>query len=77
MTLRRDLSFAVLVLALSVISAFVCTLVFLVMQQLSLPRTDLAYGEPLSISDPFVVMIGGSAASVAGLVIFPVALFCL
>ena len=76
---RRDLGFVVLVLALSVMSAFACAVSFVVMQQLSLPRTDLAYGQPLSktFSDPFVVMIGGTAASVAALVIWPVALVCL
>jgi len=76
---RRGPRFFVLVLLLSVLSAYLCAAAFLVTLQLSLPRTDLAYGQPLSraFSDPFVPAVAAPVATVAGLIAFPVALVCL
>jgi hypothetical protein len=73
------IAFPMLVLSLSILSACVCAVVFVALEQLSLPRTDLAYGRPLGtvLSDPFVVIIAGAGASMVGLVLFPIALFCL
>ena len=79
MTRHSRLGFPALVLVLSVLSAYFCAAVFVAALQLSLPRTDSAYGQPLSatFADPFVLTVAGMWASLAGLVAFPIALFCL
>src|SRR5262249_38697132 len=79
MTHQTRAGFAVLVLALSVLSAYICAGAFVATQHLTLPRTDLAYGQSLgaTVSDPFVLTIASTVATVAGLVAFPIALFCL
>ncbi len=66
------------VLLLSLLSAYLCAAAFIISLQLSLPRTDLAYGQSLrqAFSDPFVVSLATTGATVAGLVAFPIALFC-
>jgi hypothetical protein len=76
---RNRILFPMLVLTLSVLSAYVCGATYIVALQLSLSPTDLAYGQTLSatFSDPFVLWIGAEVATVVGLVAFPIALFCL
>src|SRR5215472_8233415 len=74
---RSHPSLPVLVFVLSALSAYLCAAVFIVVNQLSLPTTDLAYGQPLikTFTDPFVVLVAGTGASVAALLIFPVAAY--
>src|SRR5262245_19613418 len=76
---RNRLGLSALVLALSVLSAYLCAAALVFAEQLSLTPSDLAYGQPISaaFTDPFVVMTAGTVASIVGLAIFPVALFCL
>jgi hypothetical protein len=74
---RRDLRWSVRVLLATLLSAYLCAAVFIISLQLSLPRTDLAYGQSLSqtLSDPFVLVVGTTGAAVAGLLAFQ--LLCL
>src|ERR1700730_7973542 len=76
---QRGARFVMLVLLLSVLSAYLCAAAFIISQQLSLPRTDLAYGQSLSktFSDPFVLAVAATGATLDGLITFLVALFCL
>jgi len=55
----RGLRYSVRVLLLSFLSAYLCAAVFVISLQLSLPRTDLAYGQSLTqtFSDPFVLTV--------------------
>jgi hypothetical protein len=66
-------------LLVSVVGAFVTALAFIVVIQLSLPPTDLAYGHSIFsiISDPFVLVIAGSVAFASGLAASPLLYFCL
>lgn len=73
------LSFLFTVLVVSVVSAYLCAVVYIITLQLSLPRTDRAYGQSLFLTffDPFVLIVANTGALVGGLLVFPVALFCL
>ncbi len=71
-TLRR-------VLRLSLLSSYLCAVAYIAVLYYSLPPTNLAYGEglPLFLLDPFVLTAAIPVATVAGLVMAPVALVCL
>src|SRR5712692_9680366 len=59
-------------------AAFICAFVFIILFELSLPPSDAAYGKGLSIFlDPFVLFGSITYATVAALIAFPIALFCL
>lgn len=79
MTRQSRLGFIGLVLALSVLSAYVCIVAFVATQQLTLPRTDPAYSQSLGtmLSHPYFLTVAGTVAAAVGLVAFPIALFCL
>jgi hypothetical protein len=76
---RNHLTFPALVLTLTMLSAYLCAVALVAAQHLSLPRTDMAHGQSLgaTFSDPFVLTIAGTGATIAGLIAFPIALFCL
>src|SRR5258708_23100736 len=66
------------ILTICFAAAFGCAFVFAAMLQFSLPPTDAAYGKGSGIfSDPFV--LGGLIiwASIAALISFPIAWYCL
>ena len=59
-------------------AAFGCAFVFVAMLELSLPPTDAAYGKGLAIFvDPFVICGMIFYATIAALIAFPIARFCL
>jgi len=76
---RWGTGFVARVFGTSVFTAYLCAAIFVALQQLSLPPTDLAHGQGLgaAFSDPFVLLVAGAAASIAGLAIFPLAVVCL
>src|SRR5437773_901302 len=72
--LRRPL----LILFICFAASFGCAFVFVAMLQFSLPPTDAAYGKGSGIfSDPFV--LGGLIiwATIAAVIAFPIAWYCL
>jgi hypothetical protein len=73
----RALLRALTILALCMGAALVCAVVFVVMLQLSLPPSDLAYGAPLwkVLRDPFVFNIAARTALGVGLISFPFVYF--
>lgn len=68
-----------LVLVLSLLSAYICAAAFIVVLKLTLPRSDQAYGQTLlqTFADPFVLAVAATIATIVGLVVFPIALFSL
>jgi hypothetical protein len=72
-------SFVARALVTSVLASFLCAALFVAIQQFTLPPSDLAFGQGLgaTFSDPFVVMVAGTVASIIGLAIWPVAVTCL
>ncbi len=75
--MKRDLvRFSLQVLALTLLSAYLCAGAFVVANFISLPPSDLAYHQPLSLIDPFVLTVAATFATIAGLLAFPIALFC-
>ncbi len=76
---NKRLLLPLIALPISLFSAYLCAAVYIVALYLSLPPTDLAHGQPLTalLSDPFVRVIAAFFATVAGLVAFPIATYCL
>jgi len=76
---NKRLLLPLIALPICLLSAYLCAAVYVVALALSLPPTDLAHGQQLAtvLSDPFVRVIAAFFATVAGLVAFPIALFCL
>jgi hypothetical protein len=68
-----------LILALCLTSGLVCAFVFVIIEQLTLPPTDLAYGMELSstFTSPFLLGATVFWGIQAGLFAFPFALSCL
>ena len=66
-------------LVVSIIGAFVTASAYMVGLQVSLPPTDLAYGQSLwkIWDDPFVRAVAGPVAFLSGLVASPLLYFCL
>jgi hypothetical protein len=79
MALARKAGHVVLIFALSLLGAYTSAIAFIAVQGWTLPRSDLAYGQGLSktLSDPFVVSVAEFWATVAGLAVFPIALWAL
>ena len=75
-TKRDRVRFSLQVLGLSLLAAYLSAAAFVIAQFISLPANDLAYHQPLSLIDPFVVSIAMTFATVIGLLAFPLALFC-
>jgi len=68
-----------LFLAIGIIGAFSTAAIFMIVVQLSLPPTDMAYGQRISsaLSDPFVLTIATPNAALSGLFASLVMFFCL
>lgn len=75
---NRTHSYGVLLLV-SIAGAFITALAFIVVAQLSLPPTDLAYGQSIAatLRDPFVRTLAGPVAFASGLLASPLLYFCL
>lgn len=75
---NRTHSYGVLLLV-SIAGAFITALAFIVVAQLSLPPTDLAYGQSIAatLRDPFVRTIAGPVAFASSLLTSPLLYFCL
>jgi hypothetical protein len=71
----RVLQVALFVFAASYLSA----MLYVVVLQLTLPPSDLAYGQSLrqTFDDPFVRSIALTGATIFALIVLPFALFCL
>jgi hypothetical protein len=79
MELARSAGDVLLILALSMVGAYASAIAFIALQGWTLPRSDLAYGQGLSktLSDPFVMNVAEFGATLAGFVVFPIALWAL
>ena len=66
-------------LLISMVSAFLFAATFVLISHLTLPPSDLAYGQPISevFSDPLVIDVAGFVAFCSGLLMFPASYFFL